>query len=244
MKKLWTALFIIGVGALGYWLGTIQSNTQELLVPGEEHIDLVELSLIQVSEGSQNEEVALFLALHQELKAKHQVLKQTRAEVQEIRETFEGKIPLGVRRQLAQNYAQLLGMREAYLATKGLAYQRLVEIKDSYHPDQLDEVIVVYQEVLVVLNQRITLVDQAILLLVESIQLVQNIYQHPGGKLGRLAVVDFPADDLPAEDIDEEVKVEEGPRDGPIPGKARRARRAATSCPGSRPGRALLPRRW
>ncbi|MDP2426202.1 MAG: hypothetical protein Q8M70_07615 [bacterium] len=182
MKKLWTALLIISVGALGYWLGTIKSNNTELLVPGEENFELVELSLIEVSDGFQNDEVALFLALHQELiqthqdlKAKHQVLKQTRAEVQEIRATFEGKIPLGVRRQLAQNYAQLLGLREAYLSTKGLAYQRLVEIKDSYNPDQLDEVIVVYQEVLVVLNQRIAIVDQAIQILLESIQLVQNI---------------------------------------------------------------------
>ena len=72
-------------------------------------------------------------------------------------------------------------------------------------------------------------------------------FQDLGRKLGGLAVVNLPADDLAAEDADDEVEVEERPADRarqPCDIPAPAARQRMFTCARVRPDKGLLPQSW
>lgn len=179
------ALLLIG---LGFVLGANQNmNFNNISFEDGQYLQAEMLSLNVndlEDEFNENAQFELFLSLHnelllkhQDLRLKHELLKESRMTIVELRKNFRDA-GMKLNREdgiiLWNGYHDLMDLKEEFVATKGLAYQKLIDLKGLYDIENIDLIISTYQDVLVILNQREIILDTAILLITEG----QDIYQN------------------------------------------------------------------
>ncbi|MBN2268937.1 MAG: hypothetical protein V3569_00400 [Acholeplasmataceae bacterium] len=188
MKKICVVICAIALVGLGFFLGSKDIfNHEDLNFEGETDQSIQALSF-GVSEientNLETDKLTVFLNLHHELLTVHQTLLDRHETIgmlrEEIQVTRQNLRELSVRPNredgvaLWHYYNDLLDLKASYEETHGLAYQRLLDLKDSYSVENIDLIIQTFQEVLTVLNERVDILDQGIVILNQSIAIYQK----------------------------------------------------------------------
>lgn len=188
MKKMVYVLGLILVLGFGFIIG-MNVNKVSVLELGEQtsfdSIEVLSYTEEQLDTTFQDaDQFDVFMTLHQTLIEQHQVLRskhllltETREVFQETRASFHNldyRLSYEDGIALWTKYHQLLDLKEDFKSTEGLAYQRLIDIKEYYDVEHLDLIIQTYEEVLNVLYDREELIDQAIQLFEQGIIIYQN----------------------------------------------------------------------
>ncbi|TNF07624.1 MAG: hypothetical protein EP317_04435 [Bacillota bacterium] len=188
MKKLMLVIGAIALVGLGFMIGRRHIPDIEDINFNQEaqtSIQALSVGVAELEESTlEEDQLEVFLNLHDELLSAHQILvekhqafKTMREEIQVVRQNFR---ELGVRLNredgatLWYYYNDLIDLKEAYEATYGLAYKRLADLKGSYTLENAELIIQTFQEVLIVLNDRIEILNQGMTILSQGIIIYQN----------------------------------------------------------------------
>jgi hypothetical protein len=174
-------IILLGV-AFVFGRYTVQDqNIQSIDLNSTGQIELLNLSNEENVETTKFERFLelkeALLEAHDLLSLKRETFKENRQLIQDqrssmrdnqLRPSYEDGITLWT------NYHALLDIKDQFEETKGEGYQKLKDLKGYYSLENIDLIIMTYEEVLEVLTFRQGLYDQAIMILIDSATLYQK----------------------------------------------------------------------
>ena len=188
MKKVMIFVGALFLVAVGFYFGTQSHNLEAVSLTEAPQTEIQELVMLSdIIEGETPDPTAkmeqyfelknALIEIHQQLRVKHQELQAARQSFQSVRSELRNastRLTLADRQQLASHYQQALANRQLFEDSKGLAYQRLADLKGQYSLENIDLILQTMAEVLEVLEQRYELVSQTITLFEDSKAILQT----------------------------------------------------------------------
>ena len=188
MKKVMIFVGALFLVAVGFYFGTQAHNLEAVSLTEAPQTEIQELVMLNdIIEGETPDSSVkmeqyfelknALIEIHQQLRVKHQELQAARQSFQSVRSELwnaSARLTLADRQQLASHYQQALANRQAFEDTKGLAYQRLADLKGQYSLENIDLILQTMAEVLEVLEQRYELLAQTITLFEDSKAILQT----------------------------------------------------------------------
>jgi hypothetical protein len=176
MKKTLLIMTIIMVALGSFLIGrltTLPLENDEGLwnEPDLSYENLMVLSNQYLEESMSTDDYEAFFSLHQEMialsiaiKNEWSQFKTNRISAQGYRDIIkENQMRLSVmdRIETKNDLEHLKQLRDQFSETKGLTYQRLYDLRETFNSDHMEIILSTYQEVILVLADRLNLLEQA-----------------------------------------------------------------------------------